>query len=511
MRTVVSVCLVVLAAVARAQCVGEPTEHVVAPRSTDAAIDTDPEAHYVEFPALSLVRGELVVWFSGSCGQPRNQRRLLHEAARNGYRAIGLNYANCPSVNSTCDPLQPGSPDCYEQVRLERIDGLDHSALVSVTPANGIENRLAKLLRYLDANYPDEGWGQYLDGAAVRWDLAIVAGHSQGGGMAAMLGTIHTVARVAMFSWKDTITPLQPAPWLSNAKATPIDRWYGFSHQHSAPIPEEVAWNTLGLLGTTVNVDTTPEPYANANRLTTDVLPQTGSYGNAHGSVATDDNTPLRADGTPVLSEVWRYLLGAMPTTVTPVQSTKLVLKDGSAVSDPNKRDLTMSAKTRLDPTPNRIVPPAPGSDGDPRVHGAVIEVFNGAVGVETARLPLPASGWKILGTEVRPAGWTFKSANSADPIRTVTVKSDTIMVRGGKALFCYTLNEAQQGTMAVRLAFGDGAEWCSAAPAKTSGNPPVVGKNDMVDRFTGAPKTAPAAACLLAPRAPLVNAAFID
>jgi hypothetical protein len=242
MRIVVSLCFLVLASVARAQCVGEATEHVVAPPLTDPAINTDTENHYAYYPALPLLRDEVLVWFSGSCGQPRNQRLLLREAARNGYRAIGLNYANCPSVNSTCDPLQPANPSCYEQVRLERIDGINRSPFVSVTPANGIENRLLKLLQYLEATYPAEGWGQYLSDGMVRWDLAIVASHSQGGGMAAMLGTIHTVARVAMFSWKDTITPLQPAPWLSNAKATPIDRWYGFSHQHSAPIPEEIAW-----------------------------------------------------------------------------------------------------------------------------------------------------------------------------------------------------------------------------------------------------------------------------
>jgi hypothetical protein len=39
---------------------------------------------------------------------------------------------------------------------------------------------------------------------------------------------------------------------------------------------------------------------------------------------------------------------------------------------------------------------------------------------------------------------------------------------------------------------------------ANTSGTPPLAGKNDTVDRFTGAPNTAPAAACALAPRAPL-------
>ncbi len=163
-----------------------------------------------------------------------------------------------------------------------------------------------------------------------------------------------------------------------------------------------------------------------------------------------------------------------------------------------------MSVKVRSSMA--RVIPPVPGIVGrkrtDQRTSVAPSTSLSSTC-IETARLPLPASGWKLLGTEARPKGWSFKSASTADPIRTVTVRSDTISVRGGKALFCYTLDEPQQGTMAVRLVFGDGAEWCTAAPAKTSGNPPVAGKNDTIDRFTGAPKTPPAA-CVLAPRAPL-------
>lgn len=487
---------------AGAQCIGEPIMRGVPPGVTDPAITTDPEEHQVVFqPALPL-RDELLVWFSGSCGQPANQRRLLREAARLGFRAIGLNYPNCPPVNGLCDPLQPGAPDCYEQVRRERLDGIDRTTLVAVTPANAITNRLTKLLLRLDAQFPAEGWGQFLDGGAPRWERLVVAGHSQGGGMAALIGTEHLVARVAMFSWKDTITPLQPAPWLSAPKATPVDRWYGFSHQHSAPIPEEIAWNAIGLAGATVNVDTTPAPFGLAHRLTTDVLPQSGDYAHAHGSVVVDAATPRRGDDTPLLSEVWRHLLGAMPPALVPVQATKLTLKDGSASASPNRRKVSFTAKTSRDPTVNRIVVPTPGGAGDPRTDGAVLELFNADTGVETARVLLAPAGWRLLGSASNPKGFAFAGASGA-PIRKVTLKKDTLAVSGGKDPWCFTLDEPAQGRIGVRLTFGDGAEWCSDVPPKTSGTPPAAGRNDTVDRYAGAPKTPPPAACPMAPRPP--------
>jgi hypothetical protein len=50
-------------------------------------------------------------------------------------------------------------------VRLEILDGTDRTPLVDVDRANSIENRLIKLLQYLDANRPGEGWGGFLDAA----------------------------------------------------------------------------------------------------------------------------------------------------------------------------------------------------------------------------------------------------------------------------------------------------------------------------------------------------------
>jgi hypothetical protein len=46
--------------------------------------------------------------------------------------------------------------------------------------------------------------------------------------------------------------------------------------------------------------------------LVTDVTPVGGFLGmNAHGAPSNDANTPLTADGTPILRAAWRYLLAA--------------------------------------------------------------------------------------------------------------------------------------------------------------------------------------------------------
>lgn len=53
-------------------------------------------------------------------------------------------------------------------------------------------------------------------------------------------------------------------------------------------------------------------PYGGTHTLITDLEP-TGGYGmdNPHLSLAVDAWTPRAADGTPLLREAWRYLLGS--------------------------------------------------------------------------------------------------------------------------------------------------------------------------------------------------------
>jgi hypothetical protein len=141
-----------------------------------------------------------------------------------------------------------------------------------------------------------------------------------------------------------------------------------------------------------------------------------------------------------------------------------------------------------------------------------VLEVFNAEAGVESARVVLPATGWRTLGSSSNFKGWAF-AGGPDDPIRAVRLEADSLVVKGGDETWCYTLDEASQGRIGVRLVLGDGAEWCLEAPAKATGNPPTTDRHDTVDRFTGAPKTPPPAACPLAPRLPLASAsgAFVE
>src|SRR3989442_13458641 len=76
----------------------------------------------------------------------------------------------------------PSAPDpsaCYENARLEIIDGIDRVAFLNVSVANSIDNRLTKLLQYLTLQYPDEGWDRFLLRDKPKWSQIAVSGHSR--------------------------------------------------------------------------------------------------------------------------------------------------------------------------------------------------------------------------------------------------------------------------------------------------------------------------------------------
>src|SRR5256886_249549 len=135
--------------------------HVVAPRATDPAIDQGLDDHYVWLDTTARSNHKLFVFLPGTGQNPSIFQLVQQEAARLGYHVIGLMYPTGGGLAKAC-PTTTDPSACYENARLEIIDGIDRVAFLNVSVANSIDNRLTKLLQYLALQYPDEGWDRFL-------------------------------------------------------------------------------------------------------------------------------------------------------------------------------------------------------------------------------------------------------------------------------------------------------------------------------------------------------------
>jgi hypothetical protein len=284
---------------------------LILPRLTDLAIDRWLEPHCVVFNPDIPVQGNLFLFLSGSYGHPGRQSLIVQAAAAMGYPAINLRYPNFWTVGGLCQ--NSPDPDCHAKVRREIIYGVDSSPKIEINAANSIQNRLVKLLQYLHRQYPEQGWLKYLEGETPQWQSMVVAGHSQGGGHAAMIAKEQEVARVIMFGAPaDTCRGNRSlASWISTPNATPCDRYFGFVHIQDQGFKKiQQAWQRLGMdaYGSMVDVDKQSPPYLGSHQLVTAARPaRPGKY---HASVVVDHSTPTRVDGTPLFQEAWQYLFG---------------------------------------------------------------------------------------------------------------------------------------------------------------------------------------------------------
>ncbi len=286
-------------------------ERDVLPVATDPTISTDLEAHFAINPAPAVTaRGQLFVFFPGTFATPSLYRRVVRTGAAQGFHALGLNYPNSQAVSSLCN--NSADVDCHGSVRREILTGQDLSSLIAVSPANSINNRLIKLLTYLHAQNPTEGWGQYLVAGQPNWTRIRVAGHSQGGGHAGYIAKLYAVDRAVYFSspgdWRNGAS--QPATWIVTPGATTAARQYGFTHVQDPLVPLAIAtsvWQALGLSGPPTTVDGASAPYMGSHQLTTNAAPnQAGSGGSPfHGAPVVDSQVPLTPSGAPLFEPVW--------------------------------------------------------------------------------------------------------------------------------------------------------------------------------------------------------------
>jgi hypothetical protein len=206
------------------------TVYSVSPTDTDKQIQRFVAKHIIVFDRTDIPQ-TLLVFLSGTSGQPLGGRFFMQAAADSGYRAIGLEYNDVPAAVQVCQ--QDRDRSCYERFREKRIYGTDAISEIPDTPVESIVNRLTKLLLYLDAQHPAEHWKDYLIDGQLNWARIAVSGLSQGAGMAAFIGKRESVARVILFSspWDYYGPTRQLAPWIGWKSATPPDRWYGAYHQ----------------------------------------------------------------------------------------------------------------------------------------------------------------------------------------------------------------------------------------------------------------------------------------
>ncbi len=192
----------------------------------------------------------------------------------------------------------------------------------------------------------------------------------------------------------------------------------------------------------------------------------------------------------------------AVPAAEVPVRTTSLTLQDDvTAPIDPGKRRLRFKASTKRDAEPNVIVPPALGGPADPQLTGATLVIKGTGGTTDRVQIALPAANWTRIGSLSRPRGFRYQDGSPDAAVSKLVLKADLLNVRGGDAAFTYTLDEAMQGRVGMRLSMGD-TTWCSDAPAKATGSPPSTARSDLPGKFTAQPKSPPPAACTVGPPA---------
>lgn len=287
------------------------TEHIIAPNTADPLSGTPNNYHFVYTNPNVAQKDKLFLFFPGTGGVPYGYRQILKLAANLGYHAIGLMYPNDIAINDLCASVSDTT--CHSRARLEVFDGTDRHPNITVDENNCIKRRTQKLLQYLAANYPDESWGQYMDGDSIQWNKIIVSGHSQGGGHAGIISKLYEVDRVVMFAATDWITPLvRNADWITWDGPTPANKYYGFIHEEDQMVNfavEQVTWNNYGMdaFGSLTLADNASPPYGNTHMLYTQATPDNDPT-NFHGCIVADPYTPMSGT-TPAFTDVWTYLI----------------------------------------------------------------------------------------------------------------------------------------------------------------------------------------------------------
>jgi len=285
-------------------------EYWVTPSTTDPAITSYNATHFVSVQTGGILRNILFVNIPGTNRTPSQCKVIAQKAVAMGYHAISLTYPNQTAGNPLCGPT--GDTTCHVRLRREVIDGVDRHPSIAITPTNSIINRLRKLLIYMNNAQPTQGWGQYLVNGQINWAKVIIAGHSQGGALAGVIGRYYPVRRIIMFSMVDFLNNGKIPSWekltFNNAN------YYSLINMNDELVPwakVNAVWTAAGwkAYGNYVNVDWNPSPYNNSHLLISTYKPTSTSIDPYHNMTGVDSYFPKYSTGKYVYEKAWEYLL----------------------------------------------------------------------------------------------------------------------------------------------------------------------------------------------------------
>jgi hypothetical protein len=212
----------------------------------------------------SGARGKLVLFFNGSGGSPAAGTRpspttnFYTTARAAGLHLFAVSYRSDDAIGVLCK----GDDACFLPTRRTVLTGVYEAgapaSLKGITADEGAFARLLAGLQTLAAGDPSGGWDAFLDPTAtkpvdrIRWSKLIPAGHSQGGGHAALVGRSFAVDRVVALSSPCDQTATGPASWLDVSKSTyatsPAAAYYGLGAPGDTVCTGYPAiWTALGM------------------------------------------------------------------------------------------------------------------------------------------------------------------------------------------------------------------------------------------------------------------------
>jgi len=205
---------------------------------------------------------------------------------KRGFHVLGVNL---PIFNTGYTTRQFNG-DC----RLEAFDGVDRCPDFAVTPAESVTGQVTAMLKQLQATYPEEDWGYYLNAdSTVRWSDVGFTGHSHRAQSATRFAVaVRAYRAVARSGPRDNLCgtgaatadfdpahppydpncpPAKISAWLDDSPKTPIDRFFGFVGKSDVEYGDiQFTMEHMKFVGQPVNVTTGKAPYGGTHRFYAD-------------------------------------------------------------------------------------------------------------------------------------------------------------------------------------------------------------------------------------------------